>query len=334
MADPRVTVIMSVYNGAATVGRAVDSIRGQSFSDFVFYITDDGSTDGTPDILRHYADRDARITVISQENRGLTKSLNNMTSLSRGEFLARMDADDVSAADRLQTQYDLLTGDPGAVMAGCWFSVGNSVGRLYERKFPDSDEILKKNLSAGINCFAHGGVMFRRAAIDALPAGYRLYYGQDFDLWLRFAEIGRLRMAEKLLYWRGDTLSTISASVEPRRRALMNLMLKLAFERRNHGKEITDWAIAEKEIFSRIPAWNDAQARAYRDFISARAFLAEGNTKDARRLAWGALLKLPARLKFYLILPLLLLPGPIVSLLFRLRDFFGDRASFMRRFSA
>src|SRR6516165_9917484 len=93
--SPTVTVLMAVYNGQRYLRDAVNSVLSQTFKDFEFIIIDDGSTDECPKLLTSYARADRRIRLITRPNKGLTKSLNEGLQLARGEFIARMDADDV-----------------------------------------------------------------------------------------------------------------------------------------------------------------------------------------------------------------------------------------------
>jgi len=110
-AVPRVSVAMAVYNGERYLRQAVDSVLAQTFCDFEFLIVDDGSTDSTPEILAGYGDR--RVVVISNsQNVGLTRSLNRCLERARGEYVARMDADDVSMPTRLEKQAAYLDRHP------------------------------------------------------------------------------------------------------------------------------------------------------------------------------------------------------------------------------
>src|SRR5246127_2844835 len=105
---PAISVVMAVYNSAAVVAEAVDSVLNQTFRDFEFIIIDDGSTDSSGDILRQYAQRDARIRLYAQENCGLIASLNRGCKLAQGRYIARMDADDISLPARFEKQFRFL----------------------------------------------------------------------------------------------------------------------------------------------------------------------------------------------------------------------------------
>ena len=106
--EPLVSVLMPVYNAGRYVAQSVESILDQSLGDFEFLIVDDGSTDGSRAVLKHYAAHDRRIQLEARENRGLVVTLNAMLGRARGELIARMDADDVALPDRFALQVEYL----------------------------------------------------------------------------------------------------------------------------------------------------------------------------------------------------------------------------------
>src|SRR5438045_8388133 len=130
MSSTKVSVLMSVYNGQEFLCEAIESVSTQSYRDFEFLIIDDGSTDGTPEILRKYAAADERIRVHRHENRGRAESLNVGIELARGEYIARMDADDVALPERLRQQLEFLEGHPDVGLLGGAFELISSRGHL------------------------------------------------------------------------------------------------------------------------------------------------------------------------------------------------------------
>lgn len=111
---PRISVIMSVYNDERNLSAAVESVLGQTFSDFEFIITEDCSKDGSLHILREYAEKDSRIVLIeNKENLKLTKNLNSMLQIAKGELIARMDSDDISLPERFEKQIKVFENHPG-----------------------------------------------------------------------------------------------------------------------------------------------------------------------------------------------------------------------------
>ena len=199
---PPLSVVMSVYNGEDYLPAAIDSVLEQSFDAFEFIIIDDGSTDGSTAILRDYAARDHRIRLIEQDNTGLTVALRRGVSESRGAFVARMDADDISMPDRFERQIALLRSDPGLVAATCHvehFFDDGTVSHVARRR--DDPRLIPL-----YNCFSnriggHGQVMFRRSAYDA-AGGYdaSFRYAQDYDLWSRLTEHGDFGVVDAMLY--------------------------------------------------------------------------------------------------------------------------------------
>ena len=116
--NPRISVIMATYNRAGFLDKSIDSILGQSFTDFEFIIVNDGSSDNTAEVLSDYEKRDGRIRVITQENQGLAASRNNGAKAARGEYLAFMDDDDASGVYRLEVQLEALQRHPGYEACG------------------------------------------------------------------------------------------------------------------------------------------------------------------------------------------------------------------------
>jgi glycosyltransferase involved in cell wall biosynthesis len=189
MSKPKVSVIMSVYNGARYLREAVESILNQTFSELEFIIINDGSTDNTSKILKSY--NDPRIKIINnRKNIGLTKSLNQGLRLARGEYIARMDADDVSLPKRLAKQVRYLQHHKNVGLLGTAYDVLDAQGqRIATHRHPLTDtEIRWKMLFH--NAFCHTSVMFRKDLFDARKLYYdeNLSYSQDYDLWGKLLE--------------------------------------------------------------------------------------------------------------------------------------------------
>ena len=185
---------MSVYNGERYLAPAMDSLLAQTFSDFELIVIDDGSKDSSPAMLRAYASRDPRVKVTVRENKGLTKTLNEAFRQSRGEFLARMDCDDVALPDRFARQVEALRADPGLVCVGGNFQLIDGDGRALTVLVPPPDDAtIQKKALAGHGAICHPTAMIRRGALERIN-GYDESFktAQDLDLWLRIGEVGRL----------------------------------------------------------------------------------------------------------------------------------------------
>jgi glycosyltransferase involved in cell wall biosynthesis len=208
MSEPRLSVVMCVYNGAKTVGDAIQSILSQSFADFEFIILDDGSTDATPDVLAK-AMADERVRVLRQENAGLTRSLNRAIGHARARLIARQDADDLSLPDRLARQVAFLDAHPNVNLLGTGH-FEQWGGRLYIKSPPTGEE-LPRTLFLH-NPFAHSSVMFRTDVFWSV-GGYDETFrtGQDFELWMRFGKYGPVAAISDQLIVRKVSQASISS---------------------------------------------------------------------------------------------------------------------------
>jgi glycosyltransferase involved in cell wall biosynthesis len=192
MTSPRVTVLTSIYNGEKYLREALDSILNQTFKDFEFLIINDCSTDKTAEILESY--RDPRIRIVNnEENMGLTKSLNKGLKLANSEYIARMDADDISLPERLQKQVEFLDEHPEIGVLGTW------IQWIDENSKPSI--IIRPPTAPGVigwflifeNCVAHPSVMMRADVIIQLGFyNAEAIHAQDYDLWVRANFITRI----------------------------------------------------------------------------------------------------------------------------------------------
>ncbi len=189
-----ISVLMPVYNCRQYVAEAIRSILQQTYRDFEFIIIDDGSTDGSGHILRVFAVSDSRIRLISRPNRGLVPSLNEGLSLSRGEFIARMDADDISFPTRLERQLAFMSSHPTVVATGTQHELIDDRSRLLgaARQHPLYHEDAVEWILTGRCPLNHPSVMMRRTAVLSV-GGYRDHPAEDLDLWIRLSECGQIR---------------------------------------------------------------------------------------------------------------------------------------------
>jgi len=179
-----VSVIMSVHNGEKYLQETVLSVLNQTYKNFEFIIINDGSTDRTFEILNKFSD--VRIKIISRERRGLTKSLNYAIGISKGELIARIDADDVFVSNKLAVQVEYLEKNFEVVLCGTWAKFINEEGKevgVYET--PISYQKIKYNILLH-NSFIHSSVMFRKSIFNRIGGYNEAYrYAQDYELWGR-----------------------------------------------------------------------------------------------------------------------------------------------------
>lgn len=200
---PKVSVLMSVYNCEQYLRESIDSILNQTFSDFEFIIVNDGSKDGTADILKEYARKDRRIRLIcNSTNLGLSFSLNKALKIAKGAYIARQDADDVSLPQRLGRQVDFLDLHPGIGVLGTWIAEIGDGGPKGMWKTPTSPAVTKWSLLFGPS-LAHPSVMFRqRLANSGEIYNSKLPCAQDYELWLRLSSATNLVNVPQVLYVR------------------------------------------------------------------------------------------------------------------------------------
>jgi len=210
-AVPRVSVVLSTHNDAPYLPLALESLFQQTFEDFECIIIDDASTDETAEILERYAD--PRIRLVRHESRqGLTHSLIEAVALCRGEYLARMDGDDLALPTRFAQQVAFLDNHPDIGLVGTGFMYIDGQNNLLgaEPVYTTDEQIRSRLLTH--NCFGHGTVMLRRSVLNDTGGYDPTYrYAQDYDLWLRIAErCGVANLPDRLYCWR-QTGNGISA---------------------------------------------------------------------------------------------------------------------------
>ena len=194
---------MPVYNAAPYLAPAVASIQAQTFGDFEFIIVDDGSTDRSLEILQRFAKEDPRIKILSRPNTGLVGALNDGLAAARGEYLARMDADDASTPQRLEQQLARMKIEPDCVALGGAALFTDPEGRPLKVYAPHLDHAaIEDDLAAGNGgALIHASILFRREALLRC-GGYRQRYNyiEDLDLFVRLLDIGRLANLPDILY--------------------------------------------------------------------------------------------------------------------------------------
>lgn len=204
MSQPLLSVVMPVYNARPYLEEAVLSILSQTFEDFEFIIINDGSTDGTKEVLERFADRDDRVRLVHQENRGLVTSLNRGLDTARGSFVARMDGDDISHPERFERQVEFLHSHPEVGGVGTQIKYVDAGGRVTGTwPLPTDPGMVSWKLLFN-SCLCHSSTMIRRALLNEL-GGYAewAYLAEDYELWTRIVQVSRLaNLPETLLKFR------------------------------------------------------------------------------------------------------------------------------------
>ena len=203
-AMPAVSVLVPVRNGAAFLDQSIASLAAQSFADFEILVVDNGSTDATTNILRDWARREPRLRLLSLDRPGVSASRNFAAARARAPLLAYLDADDVALPHRLAVQVAAMNARPSLALLGSAAELIDAGGRRIGALRPPLEDAQIREFQREGSGFVQSSVIMRREAFLA-AGGYRegLGLAEDFDLWLRMAERGRMaNLAEPLVRYR------------------------------------------------------------------------------------------------------------------------------------
>ncbi|MBP6034010.1 MAG: glycosyltransferase [Candidatus Moranbacteria bacterium] len=205
--QPKISVVMAVFNGQNYLAEAIESVLGQTFPDFEFFIVNDGSIDGTEDIIERYLEKDSRIRYLKNEiNSGQSKSWNRAIESARGEFIIRMDADDVCVLDRFEKQYQYMISHPNVdVLGSRYYIFSNDKNQKIE-----SPEFF--DIKDGRPPVHHPTCCIRKNLFQRFGYYDPKYDGaEDAELWYRFYSKGVefVNLDEYLLWYRvhGENVS-------------------------------------------------------------------------------------------------------------------------------
>ncbi len=212
VSQPRVSILLPVFNAAEFLQACLRSLERQTLNDFELIAVDDGSIDGSIEILREWGRSDGRLRVLERPHRGLVPSLNDGLALCRAPLVARMDADDIAHPRRLELQAEMLQARPEVAVVSCLIRhfPAHQVAqgfRLYDdwlNSLVDHDAMYRERFVE--SPVAHPSVMFRKRAVEEV-GGYRdRGWPEDYDLWLRLFEQGSLfaKIPRILFFWRDD----------------------------------------------------------------------------------------------------------------------------------
>ena len=281
--SPRISVVMPVYNGERYLAEAVESVLHQRFSDFEFLIFDDGSTDRSAAIVEAACGGDPRLRLFRKAHAGHTPWLNEGLQIARGEFIARMDADDVARPERFSRQVGYLEENPECLAVGTQALFVDPDGDpIAPTDTPLAhEEIDRRHLEPGTggSMITHPSVMMRADAVRA-TGGYRNEYhlAEDLDLFLRLAERGKLaNLPEVLLEYR---IHPKGVGIAQRARQLQRVDAARRDAYRRRGLELSG-GVTE-------PRSASPSAEAVRGWIVAEA-RRHGFLYTARKHAWAAL---------------------------------------------
>jgi glycosyltransferase involved in cell wall biosynthesis len=225
--EPLVSVVMPAYNVAWCIGRAVDSVLAQDFRACELIVVNDGSTDGTRALLEGYG---AAITVINQENRGMSAARNTGIRRARGTYVAFLDADDWWLAGKLSRQVDLMHGRPEIGFSSTTVRVEDDDGRLLNLwRCPNGSTEILATLFAQNAAIAGGcsAVMARRDLLDRVGLFDESLRGfEDPDLWMRLAAVSGYACIDETLAVILRREQSVSRNLDSMRVAALRSMRK------------------------------------------------------------------------------------------------------------
>ena len=283
-AAPTVSIVMPVYNTEAYLDDSVASILGQTFLDWELICLDDGSSDGSLQILRRYERTDPRVRVVTRPNTGVARARNDGIAVARGRYIAAMDSDDIALPDRLRRQVDYMETYPECVGLGAAVRVvGQDLSPIKDELKPLDHETIDCQTLAGSGCAIRQSVaMFRTEALQSI-GGYRDEYitCQEIDLYLRLAEIGRLANLPDILLLYRLRLGSINRTHRALQSQFRPKILRDARRRRALpiGPELADCNEASIRSDSRRGCWAEWSHDAFNG----------GYRNTARRYAWRAI---------------------------------------------
>ncbi len=235
--SPKISVILPAYNAEQYLRTAVDSILSQSFKDFELLIINDGSTDFTKEVILSY--NDERIRYIENEkNLGLIETLNKGISLSKGEYIARMDADDICHLSRFQMQIDFMEKNPEYIIcSSSRKEFTHSISHFHLSVLP-VDDISIRIHSIFSTPFTHPAVIFRSDVVKEnnlfFEKDYK--YAEDYQLWIKILQYGKgYNFRMPLLYYRDtpNSQTNIGTSQIEERKKTISSIQQLALKQQN-----------------------------------------------------------------------------------------------------
>lgn len=288
-----VSVIMGNYNTPESYLReSIDSVLAQTYTDFELIIVDDASTDDSPAVLRSYDDPRIRI-LYNEKNMGLAATLNKALDNCRGEFVARMDTDDICLPQRFERQVDYLGGHPEVIVCGTWvekfFEPGaNAKSTIPKTTLPDRESYLIYLLYGNYPTIIHPSVMYNRRMLLQHDLRYNTEYryAEDYRMWLSCARCGSCVIIPEVLLRFRCHAGSISVQKNEQQQEndysiiqeqLDSLHIKLPEDIREHHLRLF---LIPKPYDLRIKEW-------LKQLIAANKKYKVYNQRKFKRIAWN-----------------------------------------------
>lgn len=260
---PQISVIMPVYNSNQFLEESISSILNQTYKKFELLIIDDGSKDQSLRTIKTF--KDSRIRLISHKtNRGIVDSLNEGIAMSRGEYIIRMDADDISLPNRFETQVNFMKNNPKVGVCGSWIEVFGKYNYIWKTPVTDSEIKLKLFFESAI---AHPSVCIRKSVLvnNNLRYDSKFQYAEDYMLWYKISKVSLLANIPKVLLKYRTHRAQIGSRLKTKQVNINNLIKKHILSElissptdsmvSLHSKAVTWFKNADYFMLFKIKAW-------------------------------------------------------------------------------
>ncbi|MCK8078691.1 glycosyltransferase [Vibrio sp. 1CM2L] len=235
----KASILMPCYNAEKYIARAITSLLNQTYAEFEIVIVDDGSTDSTKEVILSF--KDSRIKMIELcKNQGITNALNVGLSECKGQFIARMDADDFSFPNRIERQLDFFEKNENVIAVGSSIVNFDEFGNEVLVKYPSTHDEIKANLYMYERSICHPSVMIRSEIVKKIKYSNKYPYCEDMKLWFDLIKLGQVANIDEALikYYRHSLQVSNNFNLE-QMEATKNLLTEM-FE---------DYKISEIEVF-------------------------------------------------------------------------------------
>ena len=221
----KISILMGIYNCAPTLREAIDSIIAQTYDNWEFIISDDGSRDESHAIALEYAEKDPRrFRIIQNEkNLGLNATLNKCLRLADGDYIARMDGDDLCAPDRFEKEAAFLNAHPEYAIVSCHMTTFDEEGTWGLVTAKETPQV--RDFPTTVPMFVHAACMIRREAfldVEGYTEDKRLLRVEDYHLWYKFYAKGYrgYNLQEALYHMRDDRNAKFRRNAQARRNGI------------------------------------------------------------------------------------------------------------------
>lgn len=262
---PKISVVMPVYNGEKYIRETMDSVLNQTFTDFEFIIINDASKDKTEEIIKSYSD-DRIVYLINEQNLGVAGTLNRGFENARGEYIARIDADDIAIAERFEKQVAFMDAHPDVGVCGSHIRIFDESGSERDYIYSETDAELRVDMLFNSG-FAHPAVMIRKSTLDENNLFYNIEFekAEDYRMWYDVMKVSKgHNLQEPLLRYRHHSSQVTKTNVKEQTIAVTK-MRKVMYDTLNLGTE--EYLEVFSKICNGVRTFDDIEYRKVRDWM-------------------------------------------------------------------